>query len=291
MYSTEAALKYFLTQALASVLLLFAIVLSSHFNLILHFLFINLSTTKLLFSAALLLKAGAAPFHFWFPGVIRGLSWINCALLSTLQKFGPIVLISYVFYSCWFSYVIIFLSAVFGGLGGLNQTSLRKIIAYSSINHLRWMLASALLRDLLWLSYFFFYSFLSISVILNFAILKIHHFNQIIIISNNIFIKLFIFCNFLSLGGLPPFLGFLPKWSVIQALTASNITTLIFSIVMLTLTVLFFYLRLFYISAILFYPSFKWAQPMGPPLSSLVVTIGCFSLLGLTLTPAFNIFL
>lgn len=80
---------------------------------------------------------------------------------------------------------------------------------------------------------------------------------------NNINLSLLIqFCSFfllLSLGGLPPFLGFLPKWIVIQNFLISNyllnvLTSLI--IVLISLLTLFFYLRLTF-SAFIFSNS-KW---------------------------------
>jgi NADH-ubiquinone oxidoreductase chain 2 len=72
--STEASLKYFLTQALASAIFLFR---SIFFILQLNiFSIINLNSNfiTLAILSSLLLKSGAAPFHFWFPGVIEGLN-------------------------------------------------------------------------------------------------------------------------------------------------------------------------------------------------------------------------
>ena len=126
--STEASLKYFLTQALASAVLLFAIILF----LLENNLLINLdnSYSRIIIISSLLLKRGTAPFHFWFPNVIEGLSWINSLILITWQKIAPLILISYLnIKSIILTCAII--SVIIGSLGGLNQTSLRKLISLS----------------------------------------------------------------------------------------------------------------------------------------------------------------
>lgn len=155
--------------------------------------------------------------------------------------------------------VRIIISRLIGALGGLNQTSLRKLIAYSSINHLRWILAAIYRRNLLWITYFIFYRFLSFTIIFIFNIFKISHINQLFsLYFNNKSIKFFIFFNLLSLGGLPPFLGFIPKLLVIQALTINNQLFLLTFIVIITLITLYFYIRLSYRAFILNYFENIW---------------------------------
>jgi len=88
----------------------------------------------------LLLKRGAGPLHWWFPGVIEGLRWENCALLITVQKAAPLILMSYLIEINIFTLRIILLSTIVGSIGGLNQTSVRKILTYSSISNTGWIL-------------------------------------------------------------------------------------------------------------------------------------------------------
>lgn len=251
--STEASLKYFLTQALASSVFLFAVIL---------FL---LNTGKrnsdylieIIIFSSLLLKRGSAPFHFWFPNVIEGLSWINALILITWQKIAPLILISYVIFKPLIIIRII-LSSLIGALGGLNQTSLRKLIAYSSINHLGWMLAAIYNRNI-WLVYFLFYTFLTFSIVFIFNIFKISYINQLFsLFFHEKSIKFFLFFNLLSLGGLPPFLGFLPKIFVIQSLTINNQLFLLTFLVIMTLITLYFYIRLCYSAFILNYYENNW---------------------------------
>nr|YP_009487641.1 NADH dehydrogenase subunit 2 [Bironella hollandi]AWB98316.1 NADH dehydrogenase subunit 2 [Bironella hollandi] len=254
--TSESSLKYFLTQAFASSVLLFAIIMmmlfyNNNFNLIFNF-------NEMLILSMLLLKSGAAPFHFWFPEVMEGLSWTNSLILMTWQKIAPLMLISYNFIYNFFMISII-LSMLIGSLGGLNQTSIRKLMAFSSINHLGWMLLAMMNNELLWMSYFLLYSLLSMSIILMFNNFKLYYFNQIFNMSMmNSTIKFLIFLNLLSLGGLPPFLGFLPKWLVIQNLTNMSQYFILFLCVCLTLITLYFYLRLSYSIFMLNYQKNSW---------------------------------
>lgn len=225
---------------------------NNNFDLININNFINLGIIS-----SLILKRGIAPFHFWFPNVIEGLNWINAFILLTWQKIAPLILLSYLILN--YLFIPIILSIIVGSLGGLNQTSLRKIIAYSSINHLGWIGAAIISRDILWFNYFLFYSFLSITLIYFFNINKLFFINQIYSIFNySNELKLILFLNFLSLGGLPPFLGFFPKWRVIQILTDINQLFLISTIVVLTLITLYYYIRICYARFIINYYENKW---------------------------------
>nr|ABN72894.1 NADH dehydrogenase subunit 2 [Drosophila persimilis]QXG19477.1 NADH dehydrogenase subunit 2 [Drosophila persimilis]DAA06208.1 TPA_exp: NADH dehydrogenase subunit 2 [Drosophila persimilis] len=254
--STEASLKYFLTQALASTVLLFSsIILMLKNNMNIE---INESFTSMIIMSALLLKMGAAPFHFWFPNMMEGLTWMNALMLMTWQKIAPLMLISYLNIKNLLLISVI-LSVIVGAIGGLNQTSLRKLMAFSSINHLGWMLMSLMISESVWLIYFTFYSFLSFILTFMFNIFKLFHLNQLFSwFMNSKVLKFTLFMNFLSLGGLPPFLGFLPKWLVIQELTFCNQYFTLTIMMMSTLITLFFYLRICYSAFMLNYYENNW---------------------------------
>nr|QXG19009.1 NADH dehydrogenase subunit 2 [Chymomyza costata] len=254
--STESSLKYFLTQALASIVLLFSIILlmlkTSTNNEI------NSSWISMIMLSSLLLKSGAAPFHFWFPNMMEGLTWMNSLMLMTWQKIAPLLLISYLNMKNLLLLTII-LSVIVGAIGGLNQTSLRKLMAFSSINHLGWMLSALMINENIWLIYFMFYSFLSFILLFMFNIYKMYHINQMFSwFINNKSMKFILLMNFLSLGGLPPFLGFLPKWIIIQQLTYCNQYFLLVILMMSTLITLFFYLRICYSAFLLNYYENNW---------------------------------
>nr|YP_010936651.1 NADH dehydrogenase subunit 2 [Anomala rufiventris]WKW91620.1 NADH dehydrogenase subunit 2 [Anomala rufiventris] len=242
MMASEAALKYFIIQTMASTLLLFSIIMMSmkfmyHMNLITYF--------NLMFNTSLLIKMGAAPFHFWFPEVMEGLNWLNAIIMLTWQKLSPMVLLTYSNTTPLYLIIVILFSMTISGIMGLNQTSLRKILAYSSINHIGWMIGSILLIEIVWFYYFIIYSIITINITLMFYKFNIFHVNQLYIsMNNNLMFKLFFILNFLSLGGLPPFLGFFPKWLTIQTLIQNNLYSLAFIMILMTLMTLYFYLRI-----------------------------------------------
>nr|AEE98119.1 NADH dehydrogenase subunit 2 [Paulianina rivalis] len=256
--STEASLKYFLTQALASAVLLFSIIIFMIKTNMTSFFMFKFEWIILIINSCLVMKMGAAPFHFWFPSVMEGLNWMKSLILLTIQKLAPLVILSHSFNYHFIIFIIIF-SALMGSLGGLNQISLRKIMAFSSINHLAWMLSALLLSETLWILYFFLYSCLSIILILLFNIFKIFYLTQMFTLFNNHpLIKFSLFSALLSLGGLPPFLGFIPKWLVIQSLIYSNLSFLMIYLIFLSLITLYFYLRIFFSTSLMNYNEMSW---------------------------------
>lgn len=257
LFSSEAALKYFLTQALASSVFLFSILLFYLFyNFNLYYEINNYFT--LLISSSILIKIGCAPFHFWFPRVTEGLKWSSNLLLITWQKIAPLIIFSYCI-EIYFLIFIVFFSIVFGALGGLNQTSLRKLIAFSSINHLGWIIIRMYNNEILWIIYFLFYSFLSFNIIFIFNNFKLLNLNQTFYMKNlNLILKTSIFIVLLSLGGLPPFLGFFPKWLVIETLSSQKIIFTLLFILFFTLITLFFYLRISYNALLITHNEINW---------------------------------
>lgn len=193
---------------------------------------------------SLLLKIGAAPFHFWLPEVIRGLNWEIVYIILTWQKIAPIILLRYSIYTPTFLSIIIIISSIIGGIQGINQTCLRKILTYSSINHIGWII-SALLNSLtIWFYYFIIYRLINLNILIIFKKYNIFYIKQLRnLFSFNKSIKFFFILNFLSLGGLPPFLGFLPKWLTIHHLIYNNFYTISIILIIFTLIALYFYLR------------------------------------------------
>nr|UFZ13424.1 NADH dehydrogenase subunit 2 [Protochauliodes humeralis] len=279
--SNESALKYFLVQALASSMLLFAIILSSIYSKDLLMLKINDWSNNLI-NISLFIKMGAAPFHFWFPSVMESLDWFNGFILMTWQKIAPLMLISYNISSNLMLFIIIS-SALIGALGGLNQTNLRTLLAFSSINHLSWILTSMLISENLWITYFMFYSFVTYIMVYFCKYFNLFYLNQLFpLFNSNFLIKFFLMINLLSLGGLPPFLGFMPKLFVIQFLSMNKMFFIIFILVMTSLITLFFYLRICFSTFLLMYPSLKWNKIYIWNNFSLILFFSSMSLLGLS---------
>nr|AML25845.1 NADH dehydrogenase subunit 2 [Staphylinidae sp. BMNH 1274171] len=242
-FSSESSLKYFLTQALASTVLLFSLIFMAKNFMIMK----NIDNSILIiFNSSLLMKLGMAPFHFWFPEVIEGLNWLNCMILLMWQKITPMILIMYNLNFKYFFFIIIICSMLISGINGFNQISVRKILAYSSINHMAWMICSMFFSETIWIFYYLTYCMISMNIMFMFKILNIFFYNQIFISMNKNFLWKFIFSlNFLSLGGMPPFIGFMPKWMTIQFLMPEWMM-LAFIMIMTTLLTLFFYIRIIF---------------------------------------------
>nr|YP_010271079.1 NADH dehydrogenase subunit 2 [Athyma zeroca]UJY98850.1 NADH dehydrogenase subunit 2 [Athyma zeroca] len=251
--NSEASLKYFLTQSIASINFLFSILLSLF--LMKNFFFNNFFS--IFINSSLLMKMGSIPFHFWFPNIMEGLSWFNCFILMTWQKITPMILLSY-YFNLNFMYFIMIFNVLIGAIGSFNQTSLRKLMAFSSINNLGWMISSMIISENLWFIYFIFYSIFSFIMCFLFYIINIFYINQLFFFNMNFLIKISIMINFLSLGGLPPFLGFFPKWLVINFLLNNNFFIISFMFIMTSLILLFVYIRIIYSSLLFFSFKLKW---------------------------------
>nr|QNJ59963.1 NADH dehydrogenase subunit 2 [Acrolophitus hirtipes] len=278
MMMNESTIKYFIVQAMASTMLLFSILL---IQMEYPIMWEEMMIPSMMIMSSLLLKIGAAPFHFWFPEVMSTSSWINCLILMTWQKIAPMMVMSYCIQLSMFTFLISILSIIIGALGGLNQTSLRQILAYSSISHLGWMISSLIVSENVWELYFIVYSALSTIMVLMFKSMNLYFLNQIYTANNmKTEIKFMMFLSLLSLGGLPPFLGFLPKWIVMQMMIENEMTTMMTIMVLLTTITLYYYMRISFSALILSYTENSWSMMkpkktmMMPPLMVMISTMG-----------------
>nr|URX53629.1 NADH dehydrogenase subunit 2 [Bifiditermes sp. 2 AB-2022a] len=280
-FTAEASLKYFITQALASSTLLFLVVMKALVN---QNLLTSSGIHESLIMTPLLLKVGAAPLHWWFPSVMEGLSWTNCLLMMTVQKMAPLMLISYLTTPNLLTLLIIMMSTIIGSMGGINQTSTRKILTYSSINHTGWMLMALLSSSNLWMLYFVIYSLLTTTVTSITKTFNISFINQAMTTSSNKPAKLMLFTSLLSLGGLPPFIGFLPKWAVIQMMIMNNMSFTLTVMVITSLATLYYYLQVCYSSFLILHNEVKWSawphKKTTPPLTYSII-LSSLSMMGL----------
>nr|YP_001974566.1 NADH dehydrogenase subunit 2 [Rhagophthalmus ohbai]BAF52859.1 NADH dehydrogenase subunit 2 [Rhagophthalmus ohbai] len=241
--SAESSIKYFIVQAVASTMILMSIIISSFKSKI---LFNELSSSSILMmNLSLLTKMGMAPFHFWFPEVLEGLSWMNCILILTWQKLAPMVLLMYNMEFSKIFIIIIIMGVIISGVMSFNQVSIRKLMAYSSINHMSWMISSMLVLKTIWMIYFLIYSLMTLNILMILNYYKIFFLNQLFQTMNNFTsMKFFFILNFLSLSGIPPFIGFFPKWLTIQMLTNEKMYFLTFIMVIFTLIMIFIYMQI-----------------------------------------------
>nr|YP_009353184.1 NADH dehydrogenase subunit 2 [Hierodula patellifera]AOY36164.1 NADH dehydrogenase subunit 2 [Hierodula patellifera] len=263
MFSTEASLKYFLIQAIASSTLLFLILLKTNMHEM--FYLTKISTWNDFIMIPLLMKIAASPFHWWLPSVVEGLSWMNCFIILSIQKIAPLMLISYMLINNYFIQIVIISSALMGAIGGLNQISLRKILSFSSINHIGWMLTIMILGSNLWLLYFIIYTINIISIMSLTAMINLSYISQSFnSINNQKIIKFTLFIAMLSLGGLPPFLGFFPKWIAIQFMAQNLMLFTSTILIMTSLLTLFYYMRMMYTTLMITNSEILWTISIYP---------------------------
>nr|AUR45321.1 NADH dehydrogenase subunit 2 [Edolisoma tenuirostre amboinense]AUR45356.1 NADH dehydrogenase subunit 2 [Edolisoma tenuirostre meyerii]AUR45392.1 NADH dehydrogenase subunit 2 [Edolisoma tenuirostre tenuirostre] len=249
----EAATKYFLVQATASTLVLFSSMTNAWHTGQWDITQLTHPTSCLIMTAAISMKLGLAPFHFWFPEVLQGSSLTTGLLLSTLMKFPPITLLymtSQALNTTLLTTMAI-LSAALGGWMGLNQTQTRKIMAFSSISHLGWMTIIIIYNPKLALLNFYLYSLMTAAIFLTLNSIKALKLSTLMTAwTKTPSLSAILLLALLSLAGLPPLTGFLPKWLIIQELTKQDMAPAAVVISLLSLLGLFFYLRLAYCATI-----------------------------------------
>nr|YP_009092844.1 NADH dehydrogenase subunit 2 [Myotis brandtii]AIR12681.1 NADH dehydrogenase subunit 2 [Myotis brandtii]ALC78929.1 NADH dehydrogenase subunit 2 [Myotis brandtii]QEI26214.1 NADH dehydrogenase subunit 2 [Myotis brandtii]WAQ70381.1 NADH dehydrogenase subunit 2 [Myotis brandtii]WAQ70394.1 NADH dehydrogenase subunit 2 [Myotis brandtii] len=284
--STEAATKYFLTQATASMLLMMAaitnLLYTGHWSIM---KLVN-PTASIMMTMALTMKLGLSPFHFWVPEVTQGVPLMSGLILLTWQKLAPLSVLYTItpLINTNILLIMALMSIAIGGWGGLNQTQLRKIMAYSSIAHMGWMMAVLAYNPTMTLLNLYLYIPMTITT---FMLLMInstttttslsHTWNKLPLITT------LILTTMLSLGGLPPLTGFLPKWAIIQEMTKNSSIIMPTLMTLLALLNLYFYTRITYTTALTMFPTMnnmkiKWQfktpkQMMNLPLMITISTL------------------
>nr|AMX21542.1 NADH dehydrogenase subunit 2 [Sarcocheilichthys variegatus wakiyae]BAW87899.1 NADH dehydrogenase subunit 2 [Sarcocheilichthys variegatus wakiyae] len=247
--AVESTTKYFLTQATAAAMIMFASTtnawISGEWDMT------NMSnpiaTTMLI--AALALKIGLAPMHYWMPEVLQGLDLLTGLILSTWQKLAPLAIIIQIAPAIdpLLLTALGLTSTLVGGWGGLNQTQLRKILAYSSIAHMGWMIIILQYAPQLTLLALGTYIFMTSAAFLTLKLSSTTKINTLAMTwSNSPMLATTTTLVLLSLGGLPPLTGFMPKWLILQELTKQDLPLTATAMALAALLSLYFYLRLCY---------------------------------------------
>lgn len=246
--SSEASVKYFIVQTIASSIIIINItLLIINFNISRN---IIISLNLLIINSAFLIKIGIAPFHFWFPEIIFGLTWFNSIIILTWQKIAPIILFIFNINNNSFTVFVIITSAVIRRVNRLNLINLKKILAFSSINHIRWIIRIIVFRKSIWILYFSIYAFSTIILIVFLNKFKIIFLNQISFLNNKKEIIIFFILRFVSFIGLPPTIGFISKWLTIQILIWEKWIFLAIILIILTTLIIFIYFQLIIFSII-----------------------------------------
>nr|AUR26889.1 NADH dehydrogenase subunit 2 [Acanthiza nana] len=284
----EAATKYFLVQSAASALVLFSSMTNAWHTGQWDITQLTHPVACLVLTAAIAMKLGLVPFHFWFPEVLQGTSLTTGLLLSTAMKFPPITLFFLTSPSLnpTLLTTMALLSAALGGWMGLNQTQIRKILAFSSISHLGWMAIILSYSPKLTLLNFYLYSLMTAAVFLTLNTMKALKLSTLMTAwAKTPSLNTILLLTLLSLAGLPPLTGFLPKWAIIQELTKQGLAPTAVIISLLSLLSLFFYLRLAYCTAITLPPHTTNHMKQWHTYKPTNILIAILTTLSLTLLP------
>nr|YP_004123558.1 NADH dehydrogenase subunit 2 [Acheilognathus somjinensis]ACN29591.1 NADH dehydrogenase subunit 2 [Acheilognathus somjinensis] len=247
--AVEATTKYFLTQATAAAMILFAGTTNAWITGTWEMTNMSNPLAGTMTIIALALKIGLAPMHLWMPEVLQGLDLLTGLILSTWQKLAPLALIIQTAPAIdpMLLTALGIASTLAGGWGGLNQTQLQKVLAYSSIAHMGWMIIVLQYAPQLTLLALGTYIFMTSAAFLTLKTSSTTKINTLAMTwSNSPVLTTTTALVLLSLGGLPPLTGFMPKWLILQELAKQGLPITATIMALAALLSLYFYLRLCY---------------------------------------------
>lgn len=278
--SIEAGLKYFILGSIASGFILFgssliyAITGSLNFNNIFLLLsninfidntdiLISLSYGLIFILIGILFKIGAVPFHFWLPDVYEGAPNNISSFFAIVPKIAFISILIRLFFDVFspisyffeiFFYAISFFSMFIGAFSALQQKKIKRLLAYSSISHIGFILigfTSNMLNNIPFiLLYIVIYIITSINLWIAYLSLNINHkpIKYLTDLSNiytgNKLIAAIIVLNIFSLAGIPPLAGFFSKLFIFLAAIKNNYFSLVFFAIGISILSSFYYLKI-----------------------------------------------
>ena len=293
-FSTEAGLKYFVLGAFSSGLLLFGLTLVYGFTGIMDLgdLFQFLSVTpynlyiikginlaSIFILIGLFFKLSVVPFHIWAPDIYEGSPTMVTAFFAIVPKIGILALLTRLtylgFYDIFFSWQELFVissicSIIVGTFGALTQIKLKRMLAYSAIGHLGYVLIGFSAGCFEGVNAGFIYIVLyMIMAIISFIILlgvykkkgliKINYIKDLSILTNaNPLIALVIALTFFSMAGIPPISGFFSKMFLFIVAIQSKMYALAIIAVITSVISCFYYLRI--IKLVFFNNSYLWVN-------------------------------
>nr|AAS80085.1 NADH dehydrogenase subunit 2 [Ptyas mucosa] len=250
--ATEAATKYYLTQTMASTALLFAATTNALNNSNWEITMTTEPVATTIITLALMMKMAAAPFHFWLPDVSQGTTTLTTLTILTWQKIAPLTIMLTINNktNTTLTLTSAILSIMIGGLGSLNQTQLRKLMAFSSIAHTGWIMATITMMPKISMLTFTIYILATIPTLLMINLTTSMTIKDIgTMWTNSPYTMMVLSTTILSLGGLPPLSGFMPKWLILNNMISLNMIMEATMMAMTSLLSLYVYMRLMYMSS------------------------------------------
>ncbi len=270
LHSTEAGIKYFLFGALATGLMLYGISLVYGLCGTLDMGLIGtrlaageiqgpaLVVAAVLILAGLAFKASLVPFHMWVADVYEGAPWTVAAFLSVTSKALGFVLLVRIFFShavvaapFWGSVAptIAILTMTVGNLAAFHQSSVKRMLAFSSVAQAGYIFAAMALGQTGLTAAFFYiavYAFMNMGAFAAAAFLSParSELDAYSGLGRKAPVMAFFFSVFLlSLAGLPPLAGFLAKFFVIRTAVEARDYILAAAVVLNSIIGFFYYLK------------------------------------------------
>ncbi len=270
--SSEAGLKYFVLSALSSGLLLYGCSLiygfsgSTNFDIISNQLTSNeyaLTFGIVFILVGLAFKISAVPFHMWAPDVYEGspttvtLFFTMVPKIAALTAFIRFLYVPFLNLLDQWQMIIIFLSIasmLFGAVAAIGQTNIKRLIAYSSIGHIGYILAGLATASNEGVQSSIIY--MSIYVIMNLALFccllmlkrKDQYYEDIDDLSglskNHPLLSLSLLIILFSLAGIPPLAGFFAKFYIFKSVLEQSMYFLAIVGLLSTVIAAFYYLRI-----------------------------------------------
>nr|AQU14910.1 NADH dehydrogenase subunit 2 [Pachydactylus oculatus] len=288
--AAEAATKYFLIQTLAAALILFASTMNAWQTGTWNMLLSPSPTSSTILLAAILLKMGIAPAHLWYPDIIQGTNMLTALIISTWQKLAPLTLLYFTINHMPLSALLLtgLLSTLIGGWAGLNQTQTRKILAFSSIAHMGWLILALTMNLHLTTLTMIIYLVTTTTVFLSLAATAtktLHDLGTAWPHSPPLLATTTI--TLMSLGGLPPLTGLMPKLLILKELTLSGLVLTSTLLALMSLPSLYFYTRMTYLATLTTppnttYATHKWRFKLKPKMNSPLIASLATMMLPLT---------
>ena len=240
----ENSVKYFLIQRWASIIFLISYFFCSYF----------INSIRILLILSIFIKLGISPFHTWFISILKTCSLYILMLLSSLQKIIPLIILNNVFFFFRIFYFCIIMTIIFLVIILSSVININKLLALSSLGNILWLISSNLLSLKLMILFLTIYVFLLMGIYLFYNSFYYNLFIQINRI--NFFDKIIIVLLFISLGGMPPLLGFLRKFLILKIIFIYENLILFLIIIFSSLVLLYHYMSRIYFF-ITFIPSLK----------------------------------
>ena len=230
----ENSIKYFLIQRWASVIFLIRFFLLN--------LFLNNMYILIIFR--IFIKLGVTPFHIWFISILKTRSLFILIILSTIQKIIPLIILSNLSIKFEILYIIIFFNILTFLIILSRIININKILAVSSMINIIWILFRIIFSLKLIFLFIIIYLFLLIGIYIIYNIYNLNIFLQINRI--NYFDKIIIIMIFISLGGIPPLLGFLRKYIILKFLIFYENFFFLLVVIFSSLLILYIYISRIY---------------------------------------------